>query len=159
MRFRIEDLNQFGAQNAGKLLQAQESQRRVDPRLIAPPADTSSDREEDVQAAVIVALRERGLRVMETSVRYRLVRCEECGHGFRWYGHTGQSAGIPDLLVRSDAWPVAMWLGLEIKGAKTKLSQEQTDLLAASGIEVARTPAQALAAVERADARMRSEAV
>lgn len=154
-RFKIDDINAFGPQNAAKLQEA--LAQPMNPRLTGEPADVSNTREEVVQVQMIGELRRRGYRVLQASVRYKLVRCPSCGHCFHNHADTGQSPGIPDLLVRSDAWPAAVWLGVEMKGAKTRLSKAQAELLAAGGIEVARTPAQAWRIVEGADAKLRNE--
>lgn len=148
-RIKVDDINAYGAQNAVKLQKA--LTEPVDPRLTVLPPDVTNSHETVVQAQTIGELRQRGYRVLEASVRYRLMRCPSCEHCFRSHADTGQSPGIPDLFVRSDAWPVAVWLGVEMKGAKTRLSPAQVELLAALGIEVARTPAQAWEIVQRAD--------
>jgi len=149
VRYQIDDLNAFGPQNAAKLKSALEEP--VDSRLTGLPPDISNSHEVVVQAQTVGELRQRGYRVMEASVRYRLVRCPNCQHCFRNHADTGQSPGIPDLLVRSDGWPTAVWLGVEMKGSKTRLSPAQVELLAANGIEVARTPAQAWEITQRAE--------
>lgn len=139
------DENAYGAQNAGRLREA--LSRPVDPRLVEAPS-TEAGREEETQRASIAYLRSQGVIVLETSVRYRLVECERCHHTFRWHGDTGQSPGIPDTLVRVPDWPVpAVWVGVEMKGRRTKVSEAQRDLCDGGHIYIARTVAQAVAYV------------
>jgi hypothetical protein len=99
--------------------------------------------EADVQKLIVAYLRLHGLAVLETSRRRK--RCP-CG---RWpAGGDGCDKGTPDLLV----WlPVpGLWLGLEVKGARTCLSPEQRVLAARGMVVIVRTPEEALAAVRAA---------
>jgi hypothetical protein len=60
----------------------------------------------------------------------------------------GQDAGCPDLLVSRDTWKPGVWLGLECKGTRTRLSAEQRRLHAAGRIHIVRNWEQARAVVE-----------
>ncbi len=96
--------------------------------------------EEATQKLIVAFLRVHGYTVLETSRRRRRCRCG------RWpVGGDGASKGVPDLLVWLSRWGV--WYGLEVKGARTRLSPEQRDLAARGMVVVVRTPEEALAAV------------
>lgn len=97
--------------------------------------------EADVQAAIVDALRWRGETVLVTSRHRR--RCL-CGR----YPPAGDGCdrGIPDLLVSLGD---GRWLGLEVKGPKTRLSPEQRGLQAAGRIIVVRSVKDALQAVSQ----------
>lgn len=149
--WRDLDVGAFGTQNAERIQAAQAAAERVDPRF-QPPVSIEGGREEEVQGATIVELRRLDYTVLQTSVRFRMVRCPACDHVFHNHADTGQSPGIPDTLVHASAWPVSsLWLGLEIKGAKTPLSKRQKELQSETAIVVARTVAQAVAFVAAVD--------
>ncbi len=100
--------------------------------------------EADIQRLIVSFLRLLGYTVLETS-RHRK-RCRGCG---RWpAGGDGCDRGLPDLLVAvPKGGGMRRWLGLEVKGAETRLSPEQQALAAAGLIVIVRTPEEALAAV------------
>lgn len=112
-------------------------------RVILPPSDLAFATEEDLQRAIIVDLKERGLEVLQTTVRYRASPCDHCGKPTRSKGGYGASPGVPDLLV----W-VGGWKGLECKGLKTPVSDEQKRLAREGKIIIVRSLEEALAAVE-----------
>lgn len=143
MRNRVIDPSAYGAQNAARIADA--LARPVDARLVDAPADTASTREEDTQRAIIAHFRGEPVDLLQASVRYHLTRCPECGHMFHDHRDTGQTAGVPDLLLHGSAWPLPLWLGCEVKGEKTRLSDAQKRLHAAGAIVVARSVAQAVA--------------
>ncbi|MEO7716290.1 MAG: hypothetical protein ABIY70_08800 [Capsulimonas sp.] len=151
MRGRRKDIDvmAYGAQNAQAVRDALIA--KVDARLLDDPTDAERHREEDVQSDTIADLTARGYTILQTSVRYRLMECPECHEMIRWTGDTGQTPGIPDLLVRNPTWPVGAWLGLEMKGKKTPVSDAQKTLNKASAIVIAKTSGQALAFVLMAD--------
>jgi hypothetical protein len=62
---------------------------------------------------------------------------------------SGQDAGVPDLLVTHPRWPEGVWIGLECKGTKTRLSPEQRRLHAARRIYVVRSWEDGLQAVKQ----------
>lgn len=96
--------------------------------------------EADVQRLIVAFLRLHRLTVLETSRRRRRCRCG------RWpAGGDGADKGVPDLLVW--LWRPGSWLGLEVKGPKTRLSPEQRHLVARGMVVIVRTPEEALAAV------------
>jgi len=97
--------------------------------------------EEQVQGAIVRALRGAGYEVLITSRRRR--RCVHCGRYSA--GGDGASRGLPDLLV----WDYRRcgWLGIEVKGPRTSVSPEQRALAERGMIVVARSVAQALAAL------------
>lgn len=127
----------------------------IDPRpaprnlkLAAPPAE----QETDIQAAAIAELTRAGYIVLQCSVRYHAQRCRECGAWARPEGGTGQSPGIPDLIVTRESWPIGLWRGVEMKGPKTPLSAEQELLLAQGRISAVRTAAEARECADAATA-------
>lgn len=105
------------------------------------------EREEQVQASIVQALRSAGYEVLKTSrVRKRCVHCGKFSSG-----GDGVSRGVPDLLVRNPEWPPAVWLGVEVKGGRTALSPEQHELLQRGSIVVVRSVDDALAALKAAE--------
>lgn len=98
--------------------------------------------EDDVQATIVEALRLLGYVVLVTSRRRK--RCRVCGAFSS--GGDGCDRGIPDLLVSLGD---GRWLGLEVKGPKTRLSPEQRGLQAAGRIIVVRSVKDALQAVSQ----------
>ena len=112
-------------------------------------------REEDVQAETIKALTADGYRVLQTSRRYR--PCPNCGK----IDHRGDGAtqGVPDLIVCRDNWPLAVMAGIEMKGAKTAVSEAQEQLAAAGRIVIVRSYEDALAAADRVDQVMQAISV
>jgi len=96
-----------------------------------------------IQGAIIQALRLLGYTVLMTSRNRR--RCYRCGA----YSNAGDGCdrGIPDLLVSLGD---GRWLGLEVKGPKTRLSTEQTILATDRRIIVVRSVEDALQAVSQA---------
>jgi hypothetical protein len=119
-----------------------------------PPAP--APREEVVQQHIMRALRGDGNLVLSTVNRVKMCKCPNCGHAFRAGGDGGTTPGVPDLLVRPGArasvqWPRAVWLGMEVKGAKTPLSAAQKELNEQGAIVIARSIADADKAVADAD--------
>jgi hypothetical protein len=114
----------------------------------APPV-----REEVVQQHIMNALRGAGNIVLSTVNRIKLCHCPHCGHAFRPSGANGASPGVPDVLARpgeraSTRWPRAVWLGIECKGAKTRLSPQQKEFHEQGAIVIARSVDEALDAME-----------
>ena len=72
--------------------------------------------EGQIQSATIAYLRGHGFIVLQTSVRVRT--------------NTGQTPGIPDLLVSREEWPAGAWIGFEVKAQKGVPTPEQELLLA-----------------------------
>lgn len=107
--------------------------------------------ESAVESQVDYHLRADGATVLSTTVRYKLQTCPRCSHRFRPVGGYGATPGVPDRLVRLDNWPRGVWLGLELKGSKTRLSPEQKLLFADGAIYVCRTGDQAREALALAD--------
>lgn len=95
--------------------------------------------EAQVSATIQDGLRKMGYRVFSTTVR-----------GF--YGKPGGQGygvdkGVPDLLVGHDSWG-AVLMPLEVKGPKTPLSPEQTDLRLRGMLYVARSWDDAIESVD-----------
>lgn len=109
-----------------------------------PRRKNSSGLEEDVQAEIIKELTARGYRVLQASVRYKC--CWNCGE--RQRGGTGQTPGIPDLLVTYDGWAKGVFIGLEVKSASGRPTDAQKELLGRGLIFLVRNVGEALAAVE-----------
>jgi hypothetical protein len=105
--------------------------RRAAGKPVVPPAPS----EEDIQKTAIELLRLKGFIVLETTVRVR--------------GKTGQSRGIPDVLVSHERWPRGCWTGIETKSDKGGLRPEQALLEAQGRIFVYRSPEEALAFIDR----------
>ena len=147
MRSNGFDITAYGAHNTAKLAAALESP--IDPRLLPTISEESSDCEESVQKETIKTLRERGYKVLQTSVRYKSVKCPDCGCRFFDHQGTGQTPGIPDLLIQLENDPSILWMGLEMKGAHTKISQAQKDLRAEGRLVIAKTAKAALDAVDQ----------
>lgn len=99
--------------------------------------------EEAVQRTIVEALRILGYVVLVTSRRRH--RCRVCGAFSS--GGDGCDRGIPDLLVSLDD---ARWLGMEVKGPRTRVSPEQRSLAADGRIRIVRSVEDALAAVRGA---------
>jgi len=97
--------------------------------------------EDQVQAAIVRALRGAGHEVLITSRRRR--RCVHCGRYSA--GGDGVSRGLPDLLV----WDQRRrgWIGIEVKGPRTAVSPEQRELADRGMIVVVRSVEEALAAL------------
>jgi len=97
--------------------------------------------EDQVQAAIVRALRAAGYTVLITSRRRR--RCVHCGRYSA--GGDGVSRGLPDLLV----WDQRRggWIGIEVKGARTAVSPEQRELAERGMIAVVRSVEEAFAAL------------
>jgi hypothetical protein len=101
------------------------------------------EREEDVLAAIREGLALLGFVVLSTTVR-------RVRHGY------GASPGVPDLLISRDTWPSGCFLGIEVKGTKTRLSAAQQRLQAAGRLYICRSWEDALAAVRAFEERFRT---
>lgn len=121
------------------------SRETVVPSVIRRPVV----REEDVQANIIATLSTMGLRVLQTSHRVKMVCCPHCQGKFRPPGNYGATKGVPDLLVRCPEQDApGAWLGMEVKGPKTRLSPEQKELEQEQSIIIVRSLEDALRALE-----------
>jgi hypothetical protein len=106
--------------------------------------------EESTQAAIIEELARRGYLVLSTSEHRKREQCAGCG-AWRTPGKgRGTTPGVPDLLVSRDEWPPGVWLGLEVKGARTAVSREQKALAARRRIFIVRSAREAMEAVQEA---------
>jgi hypothetical protein len=98
--------------------------------------------EEQLQAVIVAALKLAGFVVLQTSRHRR--RCRRCGC---WpAGGDGTDRGVPDLLVSSSSR--SGWVGIEVKGPRTRVSVEQKDLAERGLVVVVRNPEEALAACQ-----------
>lgn len=104
---------------------------------------TVHKREEDVQRAIIQALRLNGYEVLVTSRVRRRVQCAGCGRWAWQQGGDGVTKGTPDLFVYVDS----AWRGLEVKGTGTAVSPEQARLAGEGKITIVRSVGEALEAV------------
>lgn len=84
--------------------------------------------EKDLQAEVIQRLGFAGYEVMETGKPHGGQKCDKCGNVLRHPGWQGNTPGIPDLFIRGKQWPVGVWLGVELKGSTTPISDDQQAL-------------------------------
>lgn len=81
--------------------------------------------EEQIQAQFIEYLQLTGHEVLQTSRRG--VFCRHCRR--KVYGPDGATKGLPDLLFTHKKWfSKRGWVGVEVKGAKTAVSDEQKRL-------------------------------
>lgn len=116
--------------------------------------------EEQVQGVIVDGLRLSGYEVLITSRQRKAAYCAKCkrvalcsGCGGKVYakGGDGVSEGVPDLIVTRAAWPIRMWLGMEVKGPKTEVSTEQQDLADRNRTVIVRSLDEALAAAKERD--------
>lgn len=128
-------------------------------RSVPIPRPQCRGREENVQREIIRSLAAQGYRVLQTTVRVH--PCPHCGHtDHRGYGST---PGVPDLLICRDGWPLPVFVGIEVKGPKTQVSDAQATLADEGHIVICRTVDAAQAAVSGVDgvmmavARIRTE--
>lgn len=147
MRLRL-DATEYGPQNRDKILKAIADSENISPALLKAMTPTGT-KEEDIQAAIMRELKSKGYTCLQTTVRVKLQKCPECGGVIRPLGNTGASKGVPDLLVRADNWPMAAWIGMEVKGLKTQLSAEQKALYAQGAIVVVRSVEMALTEIAK----------
>jgi len=95
--------------------------------------------EAELQCQIVDALRLLGCTVLVTSARsYRPAQGERRGYG--------ADRGVPDLLVAPPGAPPSVWLGLEVKSARGRLSPVQKALLDAGRITVVRSVTAAIRA-------------
>lgn len=99
--------------------------------------------EEDVQRSIIQWCHLHRLEVMQASRRG--VKCPNCRRTV--YGADGVTKGLPDLLIRVAG--SATWLAVEVKGPKTRLSDEQKALQASGAINVVRSLDEFIALIVR----------
>ena len=118
-------------------------------------------KESVVEGKVDYHLRADGATVLSTVHRYKLQTCPnpKCGAQFWPQGGYGATPGVPDRLARLDHWPRGVWLGLELKGSKTRLSPEQKVLLANGAIYVCRSGEEASDALARANEDLQWDAL
>lgn len=102
-------------------------------------------REDDVQRAIVEALRILGYEVLITSRRRR--RCAHCGRYSA--GGDGVTRGTPDLFVFDQR--IGAWRGMEVKGPNTRVSEEQEELLRRGMVAIVRSIEDALAVLGRKD--------
>lgn len=110
--------------------------------------------EDDVQQEIMVALRVRGYIVLQTSEHRRRVQCPHCDGWFTPKTGRGCDKGVPDLLIARDDWLAGVWLGLEVKGGNTKVSDEQKDLAARGRIFIVKSLAAAQVAISGIAAKL-----
>jgi hypothetical protein len=115
--------------------------------------------EEQVQRTILDGLTAMGYTVLQTSHRTKRVKvcascrtknyvpmkCNACSRPLPWgYGAT---PGVPDLIVSHKAYGQGVWVGLEVKGPKTAVSEAQRKLRDAGHIHVVRSWEDAKAAM------------
>lgn len=93
-------------------------------------------RESQIQQTVVDGLRAAGYVVLVTNAALAPVTVGGKKHYSR--GHLA-TPGVPDLLISHQAWPPALWFGLEMKGEKTAVSPEQRHLADLGRIAIARS--------------------
>jgi hypothetical protein len=107
----------------------------------------AGQKESDVQRDIVAYLELRKCTVLQTFLGHaggmaKIAR----EHGVRV--GLKSTPGVPDLLVTKKAWPEGSWLGLEVKNAKGKLTDEQKVLEANGRIIVVRSIEDAKLAIE-----------
>ena len=95
------------------------------------------EREEEVSQCIQEGLTLLGYLVLCTTVRLS--------------AGSGCTPGVPDLLVTHSRWPPGVWLGIEVKGTRTRLSPEQQVLSSLARIKVCRSWEEALEAVHKVE--------
>lgn len=111
--------------------------------------------EAGLEAAIVQALTLTGHVVLQTSEHRRGQTCPRCGTWQVLAGGRGTSKGVPDLLVTAGDWPLGVFLGLEVKTARGRVSPEQQDLADRGMIMVVRSVEEAIAAVGKVEKTMR----
>lgn len=94
--------------------------------------------EKDIQFAIKRKLTELGYIVLSTS-------SIAAGRGRR---AASTSSGVPDLLVSHKKWQCGVWLGLEVKTEKGRLTPEQTELYNLGRIVIVRSVEMAVIVAE-----------
>ena len=107
--------------------------------------------EKDLQAQVVAALQARGYEVLEVGKSRQGVRCSQCGTFTVATGWQGNTPGTPDLQIRGAAWPVGVWLDVELKGSGTPISADQQALCDRGGSYICRSWEEVWAAVQSTD--------
>lgn len=126
------------------------------PRLTLVPDEP----EESMQNRSVQVLFDHGFKVLVNTVHLKgqTVTCPGCDRRFfvKPRQETGQTPGIPDLDATHLDWrhpllPAALWLGLEQKARKGRLSPAQTQLHEDGLTVVARSTTDNLQAVQQVD--------
>lgn len=112
--------------------------------------------EKDLQAQVVAALQGRGYEVLEVGKSRAGVKCSQCGTFTVATGWQGNTPGTPDLQIRGAAWPVGVWLDVEMKGSGTPISDDQQRLCDRGGSYICWTWEEVWAAVVETDKRLNS---
>lgn len=112
-------------------------------------AHTVYPKEDVVQSHIEGALTQKGYTVLSTSEHRKKEKCPHCDRWMTSKVGRGCSKGVPDLLVRNPRWTPTMWMGIEVKGAKTPLSPEQKLLREQKAICIARSVDEALSLVQK----------
>lgn len=103
--------------------------------------------EAELQGQIVQALRLMGYVVLVTTVK---IRSKNPRHH-----QTGQTKGIPDLIISKPQWVVGSWLGLEIKNEKGRVRPEQQALADLGRIVIVRSLDEAIVAARTADGELR----
>lgn len=80
------------------------------------------------------------------------IECQTCGKPLT--SGYGASKGVPDLIVTHETYPRFVFVGLELKGTNTKISDEQQVLATCGRIAIVRSFEEAMRAVALAEAQM-----
>lgn len=113
-------------------------------------------REEDLQRTIIEALRLKGYEVLVTSRVRKRVQCKSCGEWGWMQGGDGVTKGLADLLCSRQEWGLPVWVGIEVKGSRTAITQAQQDLANRGFNVIVRSLEEAVEALEKIDKRLRS---
>lgn len=103
--------------------------------ISSPPALS----EKALQQHIVSCLGHLGYQALATGTPRRATRCPKCRHEFTPSGGNQNAAGVPDLLVYRDRFPVAALTGLEVKTATGRLTDEQKKLACTGRIVVVRS--------------------
>jgi hypothetical protein len=98
------------------------------------------ERESGVSQRIEDRFRLHGYEVLVTSEHRRKIECPKCKAWFTPSTGSGVDKGVPDQLVRDPRrYPPYLWIGVEVKGPKTPISDEQKIFGARLGYVIARS--------------------
>lgn len=103
--------------------------------------------EAELQRQIVEALEVMRFKVLVTTVK---IRSKDPRHH-----RTGQSKGIPDLIVSKEQWIKGIWLGLEVKSENGRVRPEQQELARLGRIVIVRSLDEAIEAARTADGELR----
>lgn len=103
--------------------------------------------EAELQRQIVEALEVMRFKVLVTTVK---IRSKNPKHH-----RTGQSKGIPDVIISKPQWMEGIWLGLEVKSENGRVRPEQQELARLGRIVIVRSLDEAIEAARTADGELR----